>query len=200
MSNENTLHIAPAGSFAPEIKALAQAAGFSSIEYHDDNPKANVKRLEEIPNNAAIALAVGAPKTRKIIKGKISKGHNFPKLIHPTVIFLDPEQIAIGRGSLITAANVISTNVEIGEFVMINLQCTIGHDCTIGDYCSLMPGARLSGGVKLEKEVFVGTNAVILPYLKVGAGATIGAGAVVTEDVPPGRTFAGVPAIDITKS
>lgn len=200
MTRDQTIHIVPAGSFAPEIEALAKATGFTSVEFHDEHPKANAKTLAEIPNKVAIALAIGAPETRKIIKGKLSKEHNFPTLIHPTVIFLDPDQIKIGRGSLITAANVISTNVEIGDFVLVNLQCTIGHDCTIDEYCSLMPGVRLSGGVHLEPSVYIGTNAAILPNIRIGEGATIGAGAVVTKNVPPGRTFAGVPAKDITKS
>lgn len=200
MTKENTLHIAPAGSFAPEIKALALAAGFRSFEYYDDNPRANVKSLADIPSKAALAIAVGAPKTRKIIKEKLTNEPTFPTLIHPTAIFLDPELVNIGRGSLITAANVISTNVEIGDFVLVNLQCTIGHDCTIDEYCSLMPGVRLSGGVHLESGVYLGTNAVVLPNIRIGAGATIGAGAVVTKNVAPGKTFAGVPAIDITKS
>jgi len=200
MTRDQTIHIVPAGSFAPEIKALAKATGFTSVEFYDDKTKAKVKTLAEIPNKAAIALAVGAPKTRRIIQGKLSNGLEFPKLIHPTVLFFEPEQIRIGRGSLITAANVISTNVEIGDFALVNLQCTIGHDCIIGDFCSLMPGVRLSGGVHLESGVYIGTNAVVLPNIKIGEGATIGAGAVVTKNVPPGRTFAGVPAIDITKS
>ena len=57
-----------------------------------------------------------------------------------------------------------------------------------------MPGARLSGGVSLEDEVFIGTNASILPGLHIGKGASIGAGAVVTKDVPANTIVKGVPA------
>jgi maltose O-acetyltransferase len=42
--------------------------------------------------------------------------------------------------------------------------------------------------------VFVGAGAVILPRLKIGEGSTIGAGCVVTRDVPAGATVVGNPA------
>jgi acetyltransferase-like isoleucine patch superfamily enzyme len=48
--------------------------------------------------------------------------------------------------------------------------------------------------VTLEADVWVGTNAVILPGVTIGRGAVVAAGAVVTKDVPPLAIVAGVPA------
>jgi acetyltransferase-like isoleucine patch superfamily enzyme len=62
-----------------------------------------------------------------------------------------------------------------------------------------MPAVNLGGGVHLEEGVYIGTNATILPGVKVGAWSVIGAGAVVTRDVPPHETWVGVPAKRIEK-
>lgn len=55
-------------------------------------------------------------------------------------------------------------------------------------------GVRPSGPVRIGAGVFVGIRAVILGGVSIGDGATIGAHAVVTHDVPAGATVAGVPA------
>jgi acetyltransferase-like isoleucine patch superfamily enzyme len=46
----------------------------------------------------------------------------------------------------------------------------------------------------VEDGVSIGANSTILPGLRIGRGAVIGAGAVVTKSVPPGATAMGVPA------
>lgn len=51
-------------------------------------------------------------------------------------------------------------------------------------------------GVSIGREVLVGIGAQVLPYLKIGNGATVGTGAVVTRDVPAGITGVGVPAVE----
>ena len=57
-----------------------------------------------------------------------------------------------------------------------------------------MPGATVAGQVLIEDEAVIGTNATVLPNLRIGSRAIIGAGAVVTHDVAPGTTVIGVPA------
>ena len=70
----------------------------------------------------------------------------------------------------------------------------MGHDTVIGAFSSVMPGAVLSGDVRVGQGVLVGTNATVLEGRTIGDGARIGAGAVVTTDVPAGVTVLGVPA------
>ena len=57
-----------------------------------------------------------------------------------------------------------------------------------------MPGAVLAGCVEVGAHATIGANATVLPRLRIGEGAVIGAGAAVTEDVAAGVTVAGVPA------
>ncbi len=84
----------------------------------------------------------------------------------------------------------------------------------IEDYVGWAPGAKVLGSqhtgnpgdipivqtdldirpVRIGAWADIGTNAVILPGVTVGKGSIVGAGAVVTEDVPPFAVVAGVPA------
>ena len=50
----------------------------------------------------------------------------------------------------------------------------------------------------VERRVSIGSGAVVMAGVRIGADALIGAGAVVTRDVPPGETVAGVPARQLT--
>lgn len=99
-----------------------------------------------------------------------------------------------GDGTIIFAGSTITVNSVLGLQVNVNPQCSIAHDVIIEDYCNLSPGVHLTGGVHLEEGVNVGTGAVILPRVKIGKWSVIGAGAVVTENIPPFSVAAGVPA------
>lgn len=62
-----------------------------------------------------------------------------------------------------------------------------------------VPKRMASGGVAIGSDVWIGTRAIILEGVKVGHGAVIGAGAVVTKEVEPYTIVAGVPAAPIRK-
>ena len=78
----------------------------------------------------------------------------------------------------------------IGETAEIGNDVTLYHDVTLGGI-SLDPGKRHP---TLEDGVIVGSGAQILGPITIGAGARIGANAVVLKDVPPGVTMVGIPA------
>jgi len=71
------------------------------------------------------------------------------------------------------------------------------HDSIMGDYSSLLPYVHVAGDCFIGERVFVGSGARILGGLTIGDDAVIGAGAVVTKDVPAGATVVGVPARQI---
>lgn len=88
----------------------------------------------------------------------------------------------------------LTNDIHIEKGVLINLNCTIGHDVKIGEFSEICPGVHISGHVKIGKQCFVGTGAVVLPGIVVGNYATIAAGAVVTKSIEENQTVKGVPA------
>ncbi|HEY0743764.1 MAG TPA: acetyltransferase [Chryseosolibacter sp.] len=101
----------------------------------------------------------------------------------------------IGEGCTILAGSVITNGVTIGKGVLINPLCSLSHDSTIGDFVEMSPGVRITGHCKVGHYSVLGTNAVLLPKITIGENVIVGAGAVVTRDVPDNCMVAGVPAV-----
>jgi sugar O-acyltransferase (sialic acid O-acetyltransferase NeuD family) len=140
-----------------------------------------------------VVVALGNPVVKKqIIDSFQSKSVYFPTLIHPSAIIGSFN--SIGEGAIITAGNIITTNVTIGRHVVLNLCCTVGHDAVIGDYSSFMPSVNISGEVNVGDCVFVGTGTKIINQINIGSNSIIGAGSTVTKDIPANCTAVGVPA------
>lgn len=148
--------------------------------------------------NLAVVLAIGSPKVKQIIYNRIKSGSfQFPNIIHPNSRVHDPKFVKMGIGNIITDACIITTNVNIGNFNLLNLACTVGHDTQVGDFCSIMPTVSVSGGATIRNNVYVGTGAKLIKATTLNDSCTVGAGAVVNTDIPEGKTFAGVPAKEL---
>lgn len=143
----------------------------------------------------SVVVAIGNPIVRKKIINKINNQHvDYPTIIHPTVLIGDPNYVTIGKGCIICANNIITTNIKIGDFVILNLACTTGHDTIIGNYAAFMPTCNISGEVKINDCVYCGTGVKIINQIEIGENSVIGAGAVVTSSQPDNCTIVGVPA------
>lgn len=140
-----------------------------------------------------VVNAIGDPIVkRKVIERLIDSENNYPVLIHPSVIY--SKQVSFGEGSIVCAANIITTNIEIGKHVIINLDCTIGHDAILGNYTTVLPSVNVSGFVETEECVSIGTGSAVIQGVKIGENTVIGAGSVVVKDLPANCTAVGAPA------
>ena len=101
---------------------------------------------------------------------------------------------AIESGVNIMTGTVITNDVTIGKAVLINLNCTVGHDAVIAEFVELCPGVHISGNCKIGKLTFIGTNATVLPNITIGKNVIVGAGALVTKDLPDNVLVMGSPA------
>jgi acetyltransferase-like isoleucine patch superfamily enzyme len=109
----------------------------------------------------------------------------------------------------------IARDFKAGEYAFINQHCLIGPKVSIGRYSMLAPGVSFVGsdhyfnkpGIPIifsglpklnetvvEDDVWIGHRAIILSGVRIGDGAIVAAGSVVTADVKPYSIVAGVPA------
>jgi len=88
-----------------------------------------------------------------------------------------------------------STSVSIGNHVLVAPGVFVtDHAHRIAAEARIGDQGCVAGPVVVEDDAWLGAQSVILPGVRIGRGAVVGAGAVVTHDVPPGAVVAGVPA------
>ena len=147
---------------------------------------------------AGFVIGIGAGHVRRRLDGILTEAGRRPLvLIHPMATV--GGDCRIGEGCILTAGARVTTNITLGRHTQLHVNSAIGHDSVLDDFVSVYPGATVSGNVHLGEGVTIGTGANVLPGLTIGSGAFVGAGAVVTSDVEPGVTVAGVPARPITR-
>jgi sugar O-acyltransferase (sialic acid O-acetyltransferase NeuD family) len=146
-----------------------------------------------VPPGVRYVIGIANASTRRRIDAQLTADGLQPGvLVHPAATL--GSDVRLGFGSVVTAGVRVTTNIEIGHHVHLNLNCTVGHDSIVGDYVSVFPGATVSGNVTIGDGATVGTGANVLPGVTIGEGAFVGAGAVVTRDVEPRATVVGSPA------
>jgi len=115
--------------------------------------------------------------------------------IFSKVVIHQPEMVSIGSDCVIAefvhvwggGGVVIGDNVLIASHAVIT---SLNHDSN----AKIFADTTVKKIVVIENNVWIGTGAVILPGVRLGAGCIVGAGAVVTKDVAPNLIVAGVPA------
>lgn len=153
-----------------------------------------IEEVNKIGSPTSLVVAIADPATRKRLIEKIDNDNiDFPVLVHPQAI-PGGEDNYFGKGSIITAGCILTTGIVLGEFTIINLASTLGHDVKLGSFSIVMPGCNISGRVQAGECTLIGTGAKILQNITLGHHCTVGAGAVVTKSFGDGVTVVGVPA------
>ena len=202
--------IVGAGGFGREVEWLIERINNTTNEkwnivgYADDNVIVGTKvgkstvvykidDLLSINEEMNVVVAVGNSIIRKSIINRINKNGciKFPNIIDPTVIYSN--DLKIGIGNIICAGTIMTINVSLGNFDIINLNCTIGHDDELSDYITVYPNSNISGCVKIYDCVEIGTGTQIIQGKNITNNAIIGAGAVVVKDIIESGTYVGVP-------
>lgn len=156
---------------------------------------------------------------RRVLMHALCKSVGNELQVGPDVVLKHPETMEFGESVFIGAQAMIQGRFDgtcrIGNHVWIGPQAYFdARNLVLEDYVGWGPGAKVLGSQHTGEPVDVpiiatplvikpvvigfgadiGTNATILPGVKVGANAIVGAGAVVTEDIPEFAIAAGVPA------
>lgn len=150
--------------------------------------------FEGLSQEVWVVVAIGSAKTRRSIVEKLSRydGLHFATLIDPSVILSD--RVRIGEGCMICAGTILTVDISIGNHVIINLDCTLGHDDVLEDYVTLYPSVNVSGCVTVGQETELGTGMQIIQGIRIGGQSILGAGTVVIKDIPQSCTAVGNPA------
>ena len=184
-----------AGGFAREIKAHIgdeTMKCFVDDLFWKENNEFIFPLSQFDPNEYEVIIAIGDPKIRFDISQRLPKETKYFTYIHHSVQMLG--NVSIGKGSIICAGSILTTNIKIGKHTHLNLQTTIGHDCEIGDYFTTAPGAKISGNCKIYDCVYIGTNASIKEKISIHSFATIGLNAGVVKHIEDSGTYIGTPA------
>ncbi|MBQ7221826.1 MAG: 2,3,4,5-tetrahydropyridine-2,6-dicarboxylate N-acetyltransferase [Synergistaceae bacterium] len=125
---------------------------------------------------------------------------DIPARIEPGAIIRD--DVSIGKNAVIMMGAILNIGAVVGDGTMIDMGAVLGGRATVGKNCHVGAGAVLAGVIEpasakpvvVDDGVLIGANAVVIEGVHIGEGAVVAAGAVVIEDVAPGKVVAGCPA------
>ena len=153
-----------------------------------------VKLLQKIYNFVLFKIA----RIRAVFWGLFTK-----KMGEGVYFFKD---VRIGSPSGVEISSFVNVNygssiggdggVEIGNYVLIGPRCQIlsaNHEYSDWKKPNSCQGIR-KGKIIIEDDVWIGANVVVLPNVKIGRGAIVGANSVVTKNIAPYAIVGGVPA------
>lgn len=141
-----------------------------------------------------VCSGVGDPSLKKrLVKKTREFGFQFADtLVHPSIFI--SKRNDVGIGSIICEGTILTTNIVIKDFVIINRRVNISHDNRIEDYVTIAPGVNIAGNVTIQEGAYIGIGTSIREKITIGSWTVIGGGAFVKEDIPERTMYAGVPA------
>lgn len=200
-----------AGGFGREVACLIriineQSPEWELVGFFDDGIEKDTKNeygvvlggIDEVnsyPEELAIVIAIANPKiVSKLVSVINNPKVDYPNIIAPDLIYLDVNNVSLGKGNIIGLKCSLSCNVRIGDFNILNGSVSIGHDTIIGSFNSLMPSVIISGEVVINNRNFFGVGAIVVQQIKIGNDTIIGANSLILRKTKDGMTYVGSPA------
>lgn len=141
----------------------------------------------------ALVIGIADPMLKKSVKERI----NLPNIVFPSLISKSAwvsNQVTIGSGAVVYPGVTIDYDVVIEDFVLVNKNCSLGHNSTLSKFSTLAPGVCLAGFTHLEECVNVGINSATIQNVHIGKHSIIGGMSMVIKNLPENVTAVGVPA------
>lgn len=203
-----SLLILGAGGLAREALAVEQLLGrFDQVALIDDDHSlwgtqvggapvlGGLEHVMKHPTSSLV-VCVGQGSARRHIVNRLTEldieEQRYTTIIDPRVSM--SSSCTVGRGSVLLAGTVLTTDVQLGRHVVAMPHVTLTHDDVVEDYVTLCAGVTLGGEVHVGEAAYLGMASSVRERLDVGAGSVLGMAAALLEPLPVGETWAGVPA------
>jgi sugar O-acyltransferase (sialic acid O-acetyltransferase NeuD family) len=185
------------GGFAKEIACNLKKYSYKFYISKNFITKENINTVGAIEDidfdKRKILLCIGDPVIRKKIVDSLPENVSYMTYIDKYARILNKETVNIGAGSIITAGCLLTTNINIGKFTIINLNTTVGHDTTIGKFVTISPGVNISGNVNIGNNNFYGSNVSIRDNVTICDNVKVGMGSTVLKNIQIPGTYFGSP-------
>ena len=206
------LAIFGAGGFGREIACIIKQINaiepkWNLIGFFDDNESllgssneygvvlGNTEVLNSWNKPLSIVIAIGNPNILRNVSEKINNQLiDFPNIIAPNACIMDYDNIKMGKGNVICPNCLISCNVELGNFNLINVMSQLGHDTKMMNYNVVMPSVNISGGVVVGNCNLFGVKSFIIQYKTIENNVLITPGSIMLRNGKERNTDKGNPA------
>ena len=152
----------------------------------------NTEQLFAMEKSVAVVIGIGFPKVKRKVFEKIKdNGNEFPSFVSKNSWLSN--SVSVGKGVIIYPGVSVNYETAVDDFVIMNMNCAIGHNCSIGKFAALAPGVNLAGFTKIEEAVDMGIGSATKQNIVVGKEAIVGGQTMLLKNVEPGTKVAGVP-------
>jgi sugar O-acyltransferase (sialic acid O-acetyltransferase NeuD family) len=186
--------------FAKEISYSFQKNSFDFFVNKEHLTKGDykTKAIEDLNfDKYKILLGIGDSNIRKKIVDSFPKNAEYMTYIDKNAKILDKETINIGKGTVICAGVILTTNINIGDFGQINLNSTIGHDCNLGNFLTMSPGVHISGNTNIGDLNYYGTNTALKNNINIVDNVIVGMNSNVIKNINESGVYVGNPLTKI---
>lgn len=141
----------------------------------------------------AVVIGIGNPAVKNKIADELkNKNVFFPNFISKNVWI--SEKVEIGTGVILYPGVAINYETKLGDFVIMNMNCSIGHNCSIGAFSTMAPGVQLAGFTTVDESADIGIGAATIQRVRIGKSSKIGGMTMVIRNVPDYAVVVGNPA------
>ncbi len=157
----------------------------------------SVDKLPEYSGkDIAIVWGIAFPTIKKKLFNRYQNlSFSFPNFISKNAWV--SEKVIFGQGSIVYPGAAINYETVIDDFVVINMNCSLGHNCFVKSFSSLAPGVNLGGNTTIGDCVELGIGASTIQGVVINDDAIIGGQAMVVSSVSKADRVVGIPAKSI---
>ena len=205
---KKTLYVFGAGGGAVEtLEDSVNVVRFNNLVFIEDNPKVNAITID-----GSISEVISLDMFTQMLS--YSNAYEFSAIVTPVdisykkkiyalfpyILYIDMLSKAshiltedVGLCFNARAFTFVGSTVKIGNFVKLNYHSVVAHNTVIGDYTFISHNVGIGANVNIGSGCYIYENATILPGITIGDNTVIGAGSLVTKDIPANVVAYGLP-------